>query len=216
MFVALASAGDPDRAEPAVGALPAATTSAADASFTLDGEMWTVSYLGASAHLKATKGMRDLAELLSRPGADISCLDLAGAAVEEHDSGEIIDTEARRQYENRIRDLQADIDEAESHSDHIRAERAQAEFDTLVEHLTASLGLSGRSRRHVGTTERARSAVTQRIRAAITRVEAVHPRLGAHLHSSISTGTYCRYQPEVPTKWTVRTHDVTPDLTTPG
>lgn len=160
--------------------------------------------------------MHDLAELLSRPGADVSCLDLAGAAVDEHDSGEVIDAEARRQYESRIRELQSDIDEAESHSDHIRAERAQAEFDAIVEHLTTSLGLSGRSRRHVGTTERARSAVTRRIRATIKRVEAAHPRLGAHLHSSVNTGIYCRYQPEVPTNWTVRTHDVTPGLTTPG
>lgn len=193
---------------------PASTTS--PASLALDGEMWTVVYAGATAHLKRSKGMADLAQLLSRPGTDVSCLDLAGAAVEERTTGEVIDTSARRAYEDRIRELQADIDEAEAHGDAGRAEVAHAELDALVDHLTTSLGLAGRSRRHIDTTERARSAVTQRIRATIKRIDAAHPPLGAHLRSSIHTGAFASYRPAEPVDWTVRAHDVTRDLTTPG
>lgn len=185
------------------------------ASLTLDGEMWTIAYAGTIGHVKPSKGMTDLAQLLSRPGTDVSCLDLAGAAVEDSTTGEVIDTTARRAYEDRIRELQADVEEAEAHGDSGRAERAHTELDALVDHLTASLGLAGRSRRHVDTTERARSAVTQRIRATIKRIDAAHPQLGAHLRSSIRTGTYASYRPETPVEWTVRAHDVTPDLTTP-
>jgi predicted ATPase/class 3 adenylate cyclase len=190
---------------PAGNATEPVRTPSAHASFVLDGEMWSVSFRGSSVHLKASKGMRDLAELLAHPGVEIHCLDLAGAAVEETSTGDVLDATARRQYEDRLRELQVVIDEAESHSDHIRAERAQTEFDAIVDHLTAGLGLSRQSRRHVDTTERARSAVTQRIRGSIKRIETAHAHLGAHLRSSIQTGTFCCYRPETPTHWSVRT-----------
>ena len=189
---------------PSSATAPASASRSSPASLTLDGEMWAMTYAGTTAHLKPSKGMTDLAQLLTRPGTDVSCLDLAGAAVEDSTTGEVIDTAARRAYEDRIRELQADADEAEAHGDSGRAERAHAELDALVDHLTASLGLAGRSRRHVDTTERARSAVTQRIRATIKRIDSAHPQLGAHLRSSIRTGTYASYRPETPVRWTVR------------
>lgn len=49
--------------------------------------------------------------------------------------------------------------------------------------------------------ERARAAVTMRIRAALARIEKEHPALGRHLARSIRTGTVCRYDPEVLTRW---------------
>ena len=49
--------------------------------------------------------------------------------------------------------------------------------------------------------ERARKAVTARIRDAIRRIEAVHPELGAHLDRSVITGTSCRYDPVDPLVW---------------
>ncbi len=55
MFIALASAGDSARAGPPANAPSAPTGSVANASFTLDGEMWTVTYAGVSAHIKSTK-----------------------------------------------------------------------------------------------------------------------------------------------------------------
>jgi predicted ATPase len=175
------------------------------ASFVLQGEMWSIEFAGAAVHLKTSKGMRDLAELLSRPGSEISCLDLAGAAVEDGSTGEVIDATARRQYEERLRDLQATIEDAEANSDHVRGELAQTEFDAIVDHLTAGLGLARQPRRHVDTAERARSAVTQRIRGSIKRIEAAHPQLGAHLRHAVTTGMFCSYRPETPVQWSVRT-----------
>lgn len=172
------------------------------ARFVKSGDLWEITYDGVTVHLAATRGMDDLAVLLTHPGRDVHCLDLAGAGALAADTGEVIDTRARREYEARIRDLQADIDEAEADHDIARAERARTELDALVDHLTRALGRSGRSRRQGGTTERARSAVTHRIRSATRRIAAAHPSLGRHLAASISTGTYCRYQPERPVDWT--------------
>ena len=54
-----------------------------------------------------------------------------------------------------------------------------------------------------GTVERARSAVTHRIRAAIRQLDKVNPNLGRHLRHAINTGTYCSYRPEHPTTWSI-------------
>ncbi len=44
--------------------------------------------------------------------------------------------------------------------------------------------------------------MTHRIRNATRRIAATHPGLGRHLSASVTTGTYCRYQPERPLSWT--------------
>jgi predicted ATPase len=44
--------------------------------------------------------------------------------------------------------------------------------------------------------ERARKAVTARIRDAIRRISDAHPELGIHLDRTILTGTTCRYEPD--------------------
>ena len=49
--------------------------------------------------------------------------------------------------------------------------------------------------------ERARTAVTARIRDAVRRIEQVHPELGRHLRKSVRTGTFCAYDPEEPHAW---------------
>ena len=54
------------------------------------------------------------------------------------------------------------------------------------------------------TVERARKAVTARLRDTIRRIEAALPDLGTHLDRSIVTGNYCRYQPSEPLTWDLR------------
>ena len=75
-----------------------------------------------------------------------------GRGAQEASTGEVIDAAARRAYETRIRDLQEEVDDAELAHDLARAERAQAELDALVDHLTAAIGMGGRTA-GVGTAE---------------------------------------------------------------
>ncbi len=185
---------------PAVPA-PAPAEDTRAGTFRRQGDVWSVGLGGEVTTVKGTKGMEDLARLLARPGVEVHCLELVGAGVEEGSTGEVLDETARRAYEQRIRDLQAELDEADSHHDPVRSERAQVEMDALVDQLTAALGLAGRARRTGSTVERGRSTVTQRIRSTIRRVEAAHPRLGRHLRASVRTGTFCAYAPEDPVDW---------------
>jgi predicted ATPase len=186
----------PEPASEVVTSMPAAR-----ARFVDRGEFWEIEFAGCEIHAKASKGMSDLHRLLSAPGREVHCLELIGAAVEEASTGEVIDDAARREYEQRIRDLQADVDAAVADNDLARAERAEAELDTLVEHLSSALGLGGRSRRGGGSAERARSAVTQRVRSTIRKLRDDLPELGRHLEASVSTGTFCVYRPEHPVEW---------------
>lgn len=165
------------------------------------GPVWEVGYRGRVVTVRASKGLADLAVLVASPGRERHCLDLAGADAQEASTGEVIDTDARRAYEARIRDLQDDVDDAELAHDLARAERAQAELDALVDHLTAAMGRGGRTRRAAGTAERARTAVTHRLRSTIRQLADANPELGRHLKSSVNTGLYCSYTPPDDTTW---------------
>lgn len=165
------------------------------------GDLVEFVYGGRTVAIRATKGLDDIVRLIEAGGTEIHCLDLAGAAAEQASTGETIDATARRRYEERIRDLQGDIDEAEANSDFELAYRHQNELDQLIDHLSAAIGHGNRTRRAAGSAERARSAVTHRVRGTIRQITKLQPQLGAHLAHSINTGTYCSYRPERPIAW---------------
>lgn len=130
------------------------------------------------------------------------CTELAGVAVEQPGAGELIDATARRAYEQRIAELRDALDEADAAGDRERSAVTQAELDALVGHLSAAYGLR-RARNPGGSTERARSTVTQRVRATVRRLASLHPELSRHLEVSLVTGTYCSYRPEHDVAWHV-------------
>jgi hypothetical protein len=165
------------------------------------GDIVEITFDGHAVAVRLSKGVTDIVTLIEASGRDVHCVELADVSVEQASTGEIIDAAARRQYEDRIRELQADLDEAEANSDYGRAYRYQTELDALIDHLAAALGRGHRNRRAADSAERARSAVTHRIRSAIRQITSVNPGLGAHLSHAISTGTYCSYRPANPTTW---------------
>ncbi len=187
--------------------------------FRRDGEYWTVGYRGLVVTLRDTKGLHDLAHLLAEPRREIHVLDLiaqgtdtrsissaaaAEAGLAAVGRGEpIIDEAARAQYKRRVAELERDIDEAQERGDGAAAAAAQAELDALIGELTSAYGLGGRVRRSPDHVERARKAVSRRLRDAMNRVAQTHPRLGRHLDASIHPGAFCSYQPERDTVWSV-------------
>jgi predicted ATPase len=182
---------------------PSTPSRSVEAELVHEGDSWRVSYGGRTGHVAHRKGLDDLAQLLERPDHEIHCLELMGAA-DTGDAGPALDDTARRAYQERVRDLQQDIDEATDNNDPARAERAELELDALVEELSSSLGLGGKARSQKSAAERARSAVTWRIRAAVRHLEESAPELSRHLQNAVRTGTWCTYRPETAVDWTIR------------
>jgi tetratricopeptide (TPR) repeat protein len=190
--------------------------------FRRDGDVWTVAFAGRAVRLKDSKGLRDIAVLLRRPGTEVHCSELIAAAegtrarapsgrelaevgVSEGVAAgsEILDQQAKEAYRRRLVELREELEEAEDGGDPERASRALEEMDFLAGELAAAFGLGGRSRKAGDPVERARKAVTERIRAAIGRAREAHPALGVHLRHSIHTGTFCSYRPEASIEWTL-------------
>jgi uncharacterized protein involved in exopolysaccharide biosynthesis len=145
----------------------------------------------------------DLARLLAKPDVEIAAVDLMGAQlVATAAESEHIDQRARQQYEDRVRELVGEIERAEDDNDIGTVDRLRLELDVLVDELTRSTGLGGRSRTSAAPAERARSAVTQRIRGAIKRITEHDAALGKHLDAAITTGVYCRYSAG-DVRWTI-------------
>jgi tetratricopeptide (TPR) repeat protein len=172
------------------------------------GAGWTITFRGRTASLPAVKGMGDLARLLDEPGREVHVLDLVapvgGAAPGQGDLGEVLDDRARAAYQRRLAELDERIAEADSDGNADRSAAALEERDFLLAELAGAYGLGGRPRRAGDPAERARTTVTSRIRDALGRIEAEHPELGRHLRSSVRTGTFCCYAPELPVAWDVR------------
>lgn len=168
-----------------------------------EGATWAVSWGGKTARVRDSKGLRDLVVLLSRPDHEVHCLELVGGSDVGASPGPALDQQARQAYKTRIRDLQSDIDEARELGDAGRAERAEDELDALVQQLSEAFGLSGRARTTGSAAERARSAVSWRIRAAVRNLAEVHPELARHLQNAVRTGTWCSYRPETAVDWRI-------------
>ena len=186
-------------------------------AFLREGEFWSLTYAGVVARLKDSKGMQDIAQLLRTPGRHLAAIDLSAREAAgiprgratvgelglgiEGDVGAAIDPEARAEYRARLADLEEDIGDAEANNDPERANRAREEREFLLAELGAAFGLGGRSRRLLDPAERARKAVTGRIRDAINHIEAAHPDLGRHLRRSVRTGSFCVYDPPEAGRW---------------
>jgi tetratricopeptide (TPR) repeat protein len=210
--------------EPVSAAASQLPLSSQDWAFRLEGEYWVI---GGERliRLRDGKGLQYLAKLLGYPGREFHALDLAAgskavtgsarttaeaAAVGLRPEGSSgpdigIDEAARAAYRARLRELEADVDEAESFNDSERAARAREEMEALEAELSAAYGLGGRARPAITAAERARQSVTKAIRDALARITQQDQVLGAHFARSVRTGLYCVYDPDpaAGVRWTL-------------
>jgi hypothetical protein len=186
--------------------------------FVKQGDYWTIQYQREIARLKGGRGLHWLACLLRHPGrefhvseliAELADILVAAAAkpagrresgigattTQAQSSGPILDARAKAEYRRRIQVLREKLEEAERFDDPERAARVQDEMNSIAEQLAAAVGLGGRDRKTGSEAERARSAVTKRIKESINKIAEVIPSLGRHLAVRIKTGYFCSYNP---------------------
>lgn len=169
--------------------------------FTQKNKIWELVFNGEKVVLPDAKGFHDLAKLILSAGNEIHCLELIGGATLSGKEELVMDDKAKSDYRNKLAQLKEDIDEAQDMNDSIRAGHLQIEYDKLVDFLSKSMGLGGKQRKVTNEADKARSAVTWRIRSAIKKIKETHNSLGDHLENSIKTGTFCSYVPQSNLHW---------------
>jgi hypothetical protein len=184
--------------------------------FQRDGEGWVIALAGSEIHMRDSKGIRDLAVLVARPHAEVAAVRLAGRAEPASRGEPMLDDHARTAYRARLTAIDAEMADAEAAADLGRLEKAQLEREFLIAELTEAAGLAGRTRRMGDDVERARTAVTARLRDAIRRIDRVSPELGEHFRRSVRTGVFCCYDPAAQVQWEVSSHTVRSGRTPSG
>lgn len=159
--------------------------------------------------------MQYVALLLARPARAVHVLDLIaevyGVAAPEPGQaaaldgasvarpGEVaeltLDRAAAAAYRARAAELSEELEQARGRNDLGAIEARERELAVLRSELIARFHPRHRS------AERARKAVYNCIRAALTRIAREHPELGRHLRASVKTGTSCEYRPERDRRW---------------
>jgi tetratricopeptide (TPR) repeat protein len=183
------------------------------------GDFWDLCFGGETVRARDRKGLLYLQVLLREPGREFHVLDLIGVAEgTAADSSRLaaaeglpverggghegdLDPQSRSEYRARLRDLAAEVAEAEGRNDLGRLERLRSEEDFIERELARAFGLGGRPTHRREAGERARKAVYNRVKAAVEHIEGIHARLGRHLAASVHTGRTCVYRPEAQTEW---------------
>jgi tetratricopeptide (TPR) repeat protein len=167
--------------------------------FTLvrEGDAWAISSRGNTLRLRDSRGLRILAKLVEHAGEDLHALDLADAGegtIDRGDAGVVLDARARAEYRARLVDIREDLADAEARSDLGWIDRLRTEAETIETELTRAFAAGGRARRSGAAAERARSAVTRRVREAIAKISEHDKELGQHLEWAVRTGITCSYR----------------------
>ena len=195
--------------------------------------LWAVRYEGRQLEsIEDLDGMFYLWVLLQHPdGEPVSCLEMRslllpapppqhadyytnlsdemlageGLFVQVERGQEVVDRQALREVQSRLRTYQREYDELKRAGRAAEAAQVWESQLQLKEWLNDALGLGGKPRRRSKRLESARTTVKSRIGLALKKIEAQDRGLYRHLVAHIDTGTACTYTPEPLVSWeTVR------------
>jgi hypothetical protein len=163
------------------------------------GRKWRLAFGGRSVVVEDSIGMVHLAVLIANPRQDIAAADLVAGltglstASVDGRAHPLLDREAISVYQNRLKQLNAEIDQAAACGE--EAASAHEEREWLIAQLANASGLGGRTRSFPDGAERARVAVGKAIRRALIRINDADAVIGGHLHEAVHTGVRCSYWP---------------------
>jgi hypothetical protein len=195
--------------------------------FKREGDYWTIVFDGKTIRLKHAKGLSMIVWLLRHPRCEFLALTLERLAAgglapdaeltdarfarelptrsEVDDSGPLLDPQARADYQQRLKELHEDLEEAKSFNDIGKVSQIEEEIDFLESELCRSIGLGGRTRKWPSETERSRVNVTNAVRSVLAKLRKENPELARYLSNTIKTGRFCSFEPDplVPFNWIV-------------
>ena len=170
-----------------------------------EGDTWLLKAGDEVARLRHSRGLEHLRTLLANPGQLVAALSLeSGGAVTWAPGGpEVLDDAAKSAYRARLDRIASDLEAADQRGDERGSRSLEEERAHLVAELQRASGLGGRTRRSSDATERARVNVTRNLRRTLELIGRDAPAAALHLQQSVSTGTYCCYDPAPggPERW---------------
>ncbi len=126
---------------------------------------------------------------------------------------QILDDEARRQYQEELADLRDQHVFADETGNTSEAARIMLQIEAIKKELNAATGLGGRSRRLNSTTDKCRKRISKSIRQTIANIRFAEETLcrrdaviAEHFTRCITTGVTCCYNKSrnnPPIEWTV-------------
>ena len=168
--------------------------------FRKEGELWQYNYGGSNGFIPEVKGFHDIQALITAPGKEMHCCELMGSVLIQQGES-LADNRAKDDYLKKLHEIRHGLAESEAANDYGKSESLQKQYDELVSFLSKVFDNKGRFRKQNDTVDKTRSAVTWRIRSAISKLEKENPHLGKHFNNNIKTGTYCCYSPESEIAW---------------
>jgi hypothetical protein len=175
--------------------------------FQKQGKTWLVIYDGVPKSIDHSVGMAYICRLLQSEGQEIYAAALEGFNDDDHpiklgSAGKFIDDQARREYKERISEIDKELADAETNHDYERKDALLKDRDDLLSELRRSTGLHGRQREASSDRERRRQAVSKAIHRALKAIKEEHGPLWQHLKKAFKIGEFLSYQPDQPTSWT--------------
>ena len=148
--------------------------------FRKKGQGWVVRYDGKETFLKDGIGPCYMSMLLKKPNKEIFAMTLhAIVAGQTPDkvarvgvTDLVMDEQTQKEIEDRLRELVADIAEAQKSGDHFVEQESQEEYDELLAFYQKNIGLGGQVRKEHDTSAKIRQAVLKAIHLAAIAVNA--------------------------------------------
>lgn len=179
---------------------------------------WWIQFDEEKALLPNQKGVRQLVTLLKSPWTDVPSLNLFQEVAVTKPSrpdpdvtgsgdsrgGDVIDGVALKEYTAQLNTLRAQRQDAEVIGDIDGMTEIDDTMSWLAAQIRAGRGKGGRLRQFSTGSEKARVAVSHTLNTTLSRIEREMPNLHEHLQSYLHLGAICRYEPELPRRWTVK------------
>jgi hypothetical protein len=186
------------QAEEPLPPAPVSPSSQSEYVCRLEGKMWVLNFAGESGRfpLKGNKGLKHIAELLSRPYRHILGLELQGPQPEPVQTGAsfqaVLDQRAQEDIEKKIKECQEEIAKARRNNDDAQTEFWIRELRPLGKELEASRGKQGQQRRLGSQSPEAKAwnAARMAMDRAISAIrKASMPNFASHLSQCIQSNS---------------------------